>query len=88
MIFTIEIALILLAVLIAVVLILIFIISNNKRPYIISQFYSLGTLNELKVSGRNAEKAIKESIQRLSEIDDKMSVFKEYSEISAITLYF
>ena len=84
MVFTIENALIIMSVLICVLLILIFITGNNKKPYIVSEFYSLGTLNQLKVYGKNAEKAIEESIEKLSEIDDKMSVFKEDSEISKI----
>jgi len=84
MVFTIENALIIMSVLICVLLILIFITGNNKKPYIVSEFYSLGTLNQLKVYGKNAKKAIEQSILKLSEIDDKMSVFKEDSEISKI----
>ena len=84
MVFTIENALIIMSVLICALLILIFITGNNKKPYIVSEFYSLGTLNQLKVYGKNAKKAIEQSILKLSEIDDKMSVFKEDSEISKI----
>lgn len=48
--------------------------------------YVLGTIVQFKVYGENAEKAVDEAVDRLSEIDDKMSVFKEYSEISDINM--
>lgn len=51
---------------------------------VIKKFYSLGTIIELQAYGDNAEHAIYEASERLSDIDDKMSVFKEYSEISKI----
>lgn len=50
----------------------------------IKQFYVLGTIIQLIVHGDNAEKAIDESIVKLNEIDDKMSVFKDSSEVSII----
>lgn len=59
----------------------------NKTPaksFIEKQFYVLGTIISLKVYGNKAEKAIIEAVTKLYEIDDKMSVFKESSEISAI----
>ena len=84
MVFTIENTLIIILLLICIVLILIFITGDNKKSYIVKEFYSLGTLNQLKVCGRKANKAINESIKKLCEIDNKMSVFKEYSEISKI----
>ena len=46
----------------------------------------LGTIINLKAYGRKAEKAIEEAIKRLNNIDDKMSAFKENSEISKINL--
>ncbi|GIM29537.1 FAD:protein FMN transferase [Clostridium polyendosporum] len=57
--------------------------TNNEVP-IIKEFYVLGTVIQLKVYGKKAEKAIEEAIRRLYEIDDKMSAFKEYSEVSKI----
>lgn len=48
--------------------------------------YVLGTIVNFKVYGKNAEKAIDEAIDKLNEIDDKMSAFKEYSEISKINM--
>ena len=50
----------------------------------VKQFYILGTIIELKVYGGNAEKAIDDAILKLNEIDDKMSVFKNSSEVSII----
>lgn len=87
MVFNIKNALIIMSVVIGIVLILILIYGNNKKDYISREFYSLGILNQLKVSGRNANKAIDESIGKLCEIDEKMSVFKENSEISKINQY-
>lgn len=86
MVFNIQNALIIMSVLIGIILILILVSGNNKE-YISREFYSLGTLNQLKISGRKANKSIDESIRRLCEIDDKMSVFKEDSEISKINQY-
>lgn len=87
MVFTIPNLLITMSVLIGAVLILIFITGNNKKSYIEREIYSLGTLNQLRVCGKNAKKAIEESVIKLNEIDDRMSVFKEYSEISKINKY-
>lgn len=50
----------------------------------IKKFYILGTIIELKVYGKSAEKSINEAIKKLCEIDDKMSVFKDFSEVSII----
>lgn len=61
-----------------------FIRRTNSEVPIIKEFYVLGTIIQLKVYGRKAEKAIQEAITRLYEIDDKMSAFKEYSEVSKI----
>ena len=48
------------------------------------QFYSLGTINTIKVYGKKAKAAIEEAKKKVMEIDDKMSVFKEESEITKI----
>mgnify|MGYP001611842657 CR=1 FL=1 len=84
MVFIIGNALIIMLVLICIILILIFITGNKKKNYTIREFYSLGTSNQLKVYGKRAERAIEESVKKIYEIDNKMSVFKEYSEISKI----
>ena len=78
--------LIIIIVLIFIGLILIFITGNNKKSYIVREFYSLGTSNQLKAYGKKATKAIEESIIKVCEIDNKMSVFKEESEISKISI--
>ncbi|MBU3100467.1 MULTISPECIES: FAD:protein FMN transferase [Clostridium] len=78
--------LIIIIALIFIILILIFITGNNKKSYIVREFYSLGTSNQLKVYGKKATKAIEESIIKVCEIDNKMSVFKEESEISKISI--
>ncbi|KMT23237.1 FAD:protein FMN transferase [Clostridium cylindrosporum] len=57
---------------------------SNKLVPIVREFYVLGTIIKLTVYGKNAEKAIEEAIERLQEIDDKMSVFKNYSDISNV----
>ncbi len=57
---------------------------NAEQVPIIKDLYVLGTLIQLKVFGENAKVAISESIKRLLEIDDKMSVFKEDSEVALI----
>lgn len=86
MVITIENSLIIMSVIMVILLILIFAFGNSKKSYILREFYCLGTLNQLKVYGneKKANRAIEESIKRIYEIDDKMSVFKEYSEISKI----
>ena len=80
-------SLIIMIALIFIILILIFITGNNKKSYIVEEFYSLGTSNQLKVYGKKAINAIKESITKVCEIDNKMSVFKEDSEISKISIH-
>lgn len=59
---------------------------NYKKIPIIKEFYVLGTIVQLKVYGKNAEKAILEATKRLNDIDNKMSIFKDYSDISKINL--
>lgn len=57
---------------------------TNKKVPITREFYVLGTIIQLKVYGNNGQRAIEEAVNRLNDIDNKMSVFKEYSEISMI----
>lgn len=56
---------------------------NGETPFK-KEFYCLGTINRLTAYGENGENAVKEAEQRLAEIDDKMSVFKDYSELSRV----
>lgn len=44
----------------------------------------MGTIAQLKLFGKNSEKAVDSAVDRLNDIDDKLSVFKTYSEISQI----
>lgn len=48
------------------------------------QSFLLGTLVQFVAYGENAKIAIEEAIDRLNDIDDKMSVFKPSSEVSII----
>lgn len=61
-------------------------ISNiSDQSHLFSKsYYILGTIISLKVCGINGEKVIDEAMDRLTEIDDKMSVFKVDSEITRI----
>lgn len=55
---------------------------NNQT--IVKEFYALGTIIRLRVYGNNGEKAIEEAIERLNIIENKMSVFNKFSEVSMI----
>ena len=59
---------------------------NLIKETLTTSSYSLGTIINLRVQGSKAEQAIEEAIERLNDIDDKMSAFKEDSEISKINL--
>jgi len=69
---------------ISILFIVYYFAGRDKKETIIREFYALGTVIQLRVYGNNGEKAIKEAINRLNDIDDKMSVFKEFSEVSMI----
>ncbi len=56
----------------------------DKPAPTFKKFFVLGTVIQLQVFGSNGERAIKEAVERLYDLDDKMSVFKEDSEISKI----
>ena len=63
------------------------IFSRNSSPYIKPldrTVYIFGTIANFRLYGIQANKAIEETVQRLNEIDDKISVFKQDSEISRI----
>lgn len=57
-----------------------------SKETITTSSYSLGTIINLRVQGMEAKQAIEKAIERLNDIDDKMSVFKDNSEISKINL--
>lgn len=69
---------------ISIIFIMVYYKASNKKILSIREFYVLGTVIQLKVYGTNGQKAVEEAISRLNDIDDKMSVFKEFSEISLI----
>ncbi len=75
---------VILAVAIACILVFIFVTGKCEKTEIIKSSYALGTIINLKAYGSKAEKATEEAIERLNNIDDKMSAFKENSEISRI----
>ncbi|OOM10381.1 FAD:protein FMN transferase [Clostridium saccharobutylicum] len=58
--------------------------AKESEETIVREFYALGTIIRLRVDGKNGEEAIQEAIDRLNVIENKMSVFKEYSEVSMI----
>ncbi|MDR3597203.1 FAD:protein FMN transferase [Clostridium sp.] len=72
------------AIIIVIILIVIFITGKYENNEIVKSSYALGTLINLRAYGSKAEKAIDEALERLNNIDDKMSAFKESSEISKI----
>lgn len=72
---------------VAIIFITFYIISKGKKEIaetIVREFYALGTIIRLRVDGKNGEKAIQEAIDRLRVLEDKLSVFKEHSEVSMI----
>jgi thiamine biosynthesis lipoprotein len=77
-------------VIIIVVLIIViatYVVNTDKKESeetAVREFYSLGTIIRLRVNGKNGEEAIQEAIDRLNIIENKMSVFKEFSEVSMI----
>jgi thiamine biosynthesis lipoprotein len=73
-----------LLIILILILVLIFITSNSDPVSTERSFYALGTIIYLKAFGKKGEKAIVEAMERLIDIDNKMSAFKDYSEISKI----
>ena len=55
-----------------------------KKDAITKEFYSLGTIIQFKVYGNRAKRAIDKATDKIKDIDNKMSVFKGYSELSKI----
>jgi FAD:protein FMN transferase len=58
---------------------------SNKEP-VSRDTYMMGTIIQLKVYGKNAEKAIDEAITKINEIENKMSVNISASEINKINV--
>lgn len=81
---TISILLLIIAVIIIFSLISIFATGKYEKNEVIRSGYALGTIINLNACGNKAQKAIDEAFERLNNIDDKMSAFKENSDISKI----
>ncbi|MFL0197153.1 FAD:protein FMN transferase [Clostridium sp. WILCCON 0269] len=58
-------------------------ISANQQPAT-REMFALDTIINLKYYGKNADKALDESVNRISDIEKKMSIFLSTSEISQI----
>lgn len=81
---TLSIQLLIIAIIVGLILIYIFATGKHEKIEAEKSSYVLGTIINLKAFGNKAEKAINEAIERLNNIDDKMSAFKEESDISKI----
>lgn len=57
---------------------------KNQVDVVSEESYVLGTTIQITAYGEGALKGVAKSIQRLNDIDDKMSVFKEDSEVYKI----
>ena len=79
-----QLFLVIMIVIVIIILFIIYITRNVKSALIERNVYALGTIITLKVFGKKAVNAIEAAVNRLNEIDDKMSAFKDYSEISRI----
>ena len=56
---------------------------SNTKP-VEKETYMMGTVIQLKVYGKNAEKATEKALKRISDIESKMSVNIETSEITKL----
>ena len=81
---TIGVELLIIAIVVGLILIFIFATGKYEKPSIVKSSYALGTIINFSACGSNSEKAIEKAIEKLNDIDDKMSAFKEDSEISKI----
>lgn len=79
-----TILLIALIILIGSVLAVILMTGAKQEKLAVKEFYAMGTIMQLKVYGKKCDEAIKEAVKRIEEIENRMSVFKDESEISMI----
>ena len=84
--FSIQGLLLITIIIIVIILSIILVTSEMNYTPVERTTYSLGTIINFKLYGKEAEKAIEQSITTLNEIDDKMSAFKDYSDISNINI--
>ncbi|MFL0167469.1 FAD:protein FMN transferase [Candidatus Clostridium helianthi] len=75
---------ILMAVIITVVLFFVLVTGKIEKHEVAKSSYALGTLINLRANGNKAKVAIDKALERLNEIDNRMSAFKESSDISKI----
>ncbi|NRT22328.1 thiamine biosynthesis lipoprotein [Clostridium beijerinckii] len=75
---------ILMIVIIIVILFFIFVTGKIEKHEATRSSYALGTLINLRANGNKAKMAIDKALERLNQIDDRMSAFKESSDISKI----
>ncbi|MVX64688.1 FAD:protein FMN transferase [Clostridium chromiireducens] len=68
------------------ILFFVFVTGKYEKHEVANSSYALGTLINLRASGNKAQMAIDKAIERLNEIDDRMSAFKESSDISKVNL--
>lgn len=69
----------------AFILVIIFsLIIHNKKTSIVKSSYVLGTIVHLQIFGNKSEQLAEKALEKLMDIDNNMSVFKDYSEISKI----
>lgn len=73
-----------LIVIVTIVLLVMFVTNKNKKEEASISLFILGTLVELKAYGVKSKLALEVAEKRLKEIDDKMSVFKEASQVSRL----
>lgn len=71
-------------VIIIVILFFIFVTGKIEKHEATRSSYALGTLINLRANGNKAKMAIDKALERLNQIDDRMSAFKESSDISKI----
>ncbi|HEX9063303.1 MAG TPA: FAD:protein FMN transferase [Clostridia bacterium] len=57
---------------------------KSQKEYIDRSFYSLGTVNHIRIYGCEDEELIDAAVKRVLEIDDFMSAFKPYSYVSRL----
>lgn len=81
---TVSVLLLVIAIIIFFILIVMFMTGKHEKNEVVKSSYALGTLINLRAFGNKAQKAIDEAIERLNDINEKMSAFKEDSEISKI----
>lgn len=79
-----NILLLALVLILIIMLTVIFSFGKNKNQELSIGIYVLGTLVQLKAYGKKSNIALQQAEEKLKQIDDKMSVFKNDSEISNI----